>query len=197
MNRKTLAALAFLVLAAGCFGGKKVTPFDMDSRRLGVVMNYGYLASNKEYLPMETGFPDELSRTLFDTQRLRVIDRARLMTSLGDASLPVDQPLNSEQMENVAKALKAEVTVYGDILSVQKDVENHKHRITERLLVTVDSKLVLSNTAEILSRGQATGSAVIRYKEGNPPPAEVLINAALKDAATKTAYLLVADLQPK
>ena len=189
--------LLLLPLAAAACGGKKLAPFDMESRRLGVVMNFQYKASDKAYVDAPNAFADQLSRALFDTERLRVIDRQRLRAALDELKLPSDKPLDSAQIGIVAKQLKAEVAVYGDVLSVLKDSEEKKDRVTERMELTVDAKLVLSSTAEILSHGQATGMAVIRYKKNSPPPAEILLNAALADAAKQVATQLVTGLQPK
>jgi hypothetical protein len=197
MNRKWLIALVFAFVATGCFGERKLTPFDPADQQLGVVMEFGYKASNKADQSIADSFAGRLSQALFDTKRLKVIDRERLKSALKELQLPVGIPLDSSQIATVCKQLKAKVAVYGDIITVQREQAQRGSRIIEKLLVTVDAKLVLADTAEILSRGEATGRAVIRYKPASKPPDEVLVNAALTNAAKQVARQLVIDLQPK
>jgi len=160
-------------------------------------MPFSYSAADKTYQDLTKPFARALTRALFETDRLRVIDPQRLDSTLIELKLPVGVPLDSSQVALVSKPLKAEVAVYGDIVSVQKTQEKKGNRVTESLEVTVEAKLVLAATAEILSTARGTGSASIRYREDAKPPSELLTNAALNDGAKKIAEQLVLQLTPK
>lgn len=198
MRRQLAVAVCVPLLLAGClFRKKEIPPFDPEGRRLGIVMPFSYAASDPAYAALTTPLADKLTRALFDTKRLRVIDRQRLDTTLAELKLPVGVPLDSSQIATVCKQLKAEVAVYGAIPAVQHDEARKGNRVTETLAVTVEAKLVLAATAEVLSSGRATGSAAVKYREGSKPPAEVLHSAALADASAQVAQQLVLDLLPK
>jgi hypothetical protein len=191
------ASLSF----AGCgwlgIGRKKLAPFETDAMRLGVVTPFGYGASDKAYADLPKPMGDSLSRALFETKRLRVIDRQRLDSTLQELQLPVGVPLDSSQIAKVCDKLKAEVAVYGQITSVQKEERKKGKRTVETLQVDAEAKLVFAKTAEILSTARASGSASVAYASDKRPPSELLTNAALADAAKQLAHQLVVDLQPK
>ena len=198
MRRLPLALLGAALLLSGCFGSKKIEPFEIDAMRLGVVTPFAYLSSNKSYADIADPTADHISRALFATKRLRVIDRQRLKTTLIELKLPTDgTPLDSAQLAKVCLQLKAEVAVYGSIASVQKDERRKGKRTISSLKVEVEAKLVLSRTAEILSTARAVGSAQVSYRGDRRPPSDVLVNAALDDAAKQIAYQLVFELEPK
>ena len=198
MRRSYALAALGLVLLSGCFWRKKeLPPFDIEGRRLAIVMPFSYSASDKGYSELPAPFASKLSSALFETKRLRMIDRGRLDTTLTELKLPVGVPLDSSQIATVCKQLKAEVAIYGTILLVEKESEKYKGKVYETLSITAEAKLVQASTAEVLSKGGATGKASVKYKEGSAPPAEVLTNAALQDAAKQVAEQLVSDLTSK
>lgn len=198
MKRTRLLSGLAAVLLGGClWGGKKLTPFLPEERRLGIVMPFSYTASDKAYAALAGPLGDALTTALIETKRLRMIDKARLESTLAELKLPAGVPLDSAQIATVCKALKAEVAAYGAVVAVQKEQQKKGGKVSESLAVTVEAKLVQASTAEILSNGRATGNAAVKYREGNAPPAEILTNAALSDAANQIAAQLVTELLPK
>lgn len=197
--KRWLPLAVIAAVSAACFGGgKKLAPFEVDAMRLGVVTPFAYAASDKAYADIAKSVDGHLSTELFATKRLRLIDRERLNTTLTELSLPAGGvPLDSAMIAKVCEKLKAEVAVYGQVLSVRKDEEKRKNRTTETLEIEIEAKLVFAKSAEMLSTSRAVGKAVVVYKDDKRPPSELLVSEALSDAAHQLAYQLVTELQPK
>jgi len=195
--------LPFLLLGAGCAS----TGIPFEQRPLACVMPFTYSATDAKYAGSAAGLQDALTASLVQTNKIRLLERARVDAALKELNLAASGVVDANTAAQVGKQIGARYAVLGSVSALSVDDQWRSVLIAEktdrRVQISVEARLVNLETGELVGAGKAIGKAKTSEKHafggkiGTLAPAEAIIQLAIMDASDKLAKDLVKNISGK
>lgn len=200
MNNKFKFLLPALLTAGAC--ASSGVPYEQ--RPLACVMPFSYSASDPQYASSAAGMQDALTASLMKTDKIRLVERARVDAAMKELQLAAAGVVDSATAAQVGKQIGARYAVLGSITALSVTDEWRSVKIAEKtdrkVEVAVEARLVNLETGELLGAGRAVGKAKSSEKHafggkiGELAKPEAIIQTAIMNLTDDLAEDLVRNV---
>jgi len=200
--------IAGLIATTGCISGTSHTikPISYEKRLLVAVADLQNRTGNPEYDSlMVEGLTGSLIHELNETECFRVVERQRLLAMLEELKLGMTGLLDPKKTKEAGRMLGVDAIFFVNLASVRYNLDVTSAFLakteTEKIVVTLDARLVAVETGEILATAKsstrhwkaiatALGFVTTGQKSDQKSVVQDTMESSLKELATEIAWQL-------
>ncbi|HOW89354.1 MAG TPA: CsgG/HfaB family protein [Elusimicrobiales bacterium] len=194
----------FLPVLPLLFCGCASIPFEQ--RPLACVMPFVYSAPQPEYASSTAGLQSALTAALFETKRIRLVERQRMEAVAAELKLAMTGLTDANSAVQVGRQLGAKYVIMGSVTAISVKDEWRSVKIAEKtdriVEIEAEARMVDIQTGELAAAGKAVSRSVSSEKHafggkvGSLAAPEAIIQKAVQGLADKLAADIARDIRP-
>ena len=197
MKKFIILVLLSSAINLACSSGQKTGSIPFKDRLLVAVTDFQNLSGDKQYTSLLEPFNGNFIVALQKTQCFRLIERKRLNSLLNEHKLKMSGLIDPGKSAEIGKLLGIDAVLVGNLTSVNYNSDTKKAGIakteTEYIDVTVDARIVLIQTGEILASAKShsyfenTFRSIGKVTTGEKADLKLFVKQAIDTAADEIA----------